>query len=389
MISIPIHTGENQNPQDDSFDPFRQVSDNGEVSYVAGLPKFPRNFSRDVFISGMLASKPDLLASQLEISCRLQGTVSDPQTGEMIGRIHHEYPGVKWGSGDKYTTYDACDSTALFLIAAEALHHVDSFRVSDFVKQRSSNLELAVSYIFNHLDENELFLEEPPCGSSSFAIRVTYWKDSILPQSDGKVEPVYPVIYPQAHFIAARGLLSASRLLHDADLADASDKMFQAGIEEFIKPDSYSVYRDSAEELHQASSDELHSLAYIPRTYTDLLPFDAIRDRSESLSTPFGYICTPREIAPYLIDKYHSDKVWIFEQAMIHYAATKYRLAEQSAVAASVARYIDEGQELLGIRVEDNGDVTPVAEGNKRQLWSVAAGQYFAGHSQLPDNYWL
>ena len=40
-------------------------------------------------------------------------------TGEEPGKIHHELPGVK--QDGLWTTYDACDTTALFLLALARL----------------------------------------------------------------------------------------------------------------------------------------------------------------------------------------------------------------------------------------------------------------------------
>ena len=48
-------------------------------------------------------------------SARHQGDHADAVTGEEPGKIHHELPGVK--QDDRLTTYDACDTTALFLLA--------------------------------------------------------------------------------------------------------------------------------------------------------------------------------------------------------------------------------------------------------------------------------
>lgn len=374
----------------DPFSCYRQVLETSEVGYAAGFPHYPRNFSRDTIIAGIISSSGDLLSSQLAISAHHQGVNYDPLTGEMPGKIHHEFPGVKLSSGDKYTTYNACDTTALFLIAAEGILHLNKRALSDFLQQNTRKLEQAVDYIFAHVGNDNLFSEKPPEGSDNYALKVTYWKDSILPQTDGKIEPVYPVVFALAHFIAARGLLSASRLLGDTSLSSTADKMFQTGIKEFIRPDSYTVYRDSTEELRQVSSDELHSLAYIPRMYANLLPIEAMQDRSESLMTPFGYMCTPSEVSKQLSDRYHGDTVWVFEQAMIHYGATKFSLDREAGVAASIAEHIGEGQELFSVSsLSEEGAKLPIPAGNDRQLWSKAAIEYFAGRSLLSDKPWL
>jgi hypothetical protein len=377
------------NTETDPFGIYRQTLDRGMVSYSAGFPHYPRNFSRDTIKAGIIASSAELLASQLEISARYQGEKHNPKTGEKPGRIHHEFPGVPMHNMESYSTYNACDTTSLFLIAAEGLRHIDKPTSIDFMRRRKENLKRAVDHVLDCVDEDDLFWEKPPDHGKGYALKVTYWKDSILPNANGQIEPVYPVIFSQAQFIAARGLLSASRILDDSFLADRSDRMYRAGIQEFMRPSGYIVYRDGKGELLQISSDELHALAYIPRTYKDLLPLDAIRRRAKELSTPFGFMCTPRDIAEQLSDKYHGNAVWIFEQAMIHYGATKFELKEEAQTAASVAKYIGEGQEFLGVDLDEQGDMIPVPKGNDRQLWSKAASEYFIQRSTLLTNQWL
>lgn len=373
----------------DPFIPYEQLLDSGETGYAAGFPHYPRNFSRDTFIAGIVASNPGLLASQLSVSSKRQGVEQNPNTGEMPGKIHHEYPGVTLNGGDKYTTYNACDSTALFLIAAEGLMRLEEPAYDSFMERDSDKIKSAVDYILAHVELDGLFWERPPKGSGGFALKVTYWKDSILPHADGKAEPVYPVVFSLAHFIAARALQSASIILGDDSLGDVSDTMFQTGIKEFIRPDGFTVYRDSSDSLDQVSSDELNALAYIPNAYGYLLPLDAIQKRAKLLETPFGYMCTPLDVSLQLSDRYHGDAVWVADMAMVHYGATKFDLQTEAGVAASVAEHIGEGQELFSVYVGDTGTVTPVPAGCNKQLWSIAAREYFAARSALSTSSWL
>lgn len=385
-MPISGKTTKNTNP----FSIFKQTLSNGLISYYAGLPGYPRNFSRDTFIAGILASSTELLTSQLEVSAQYQGKRHNAQTGEWPGRIHHELPGITIdGRHNRYTTYNGCDTTPLFLIAIEALDNLDNSLAKDFIKQNRANIESAINYISECLDGNGIFWEKAPKDSDGYALKVTYWKDSVLPNVKGKTEPIYPVVYPQAHFIAARSLLSASRIFNDKSLETLSNKMYVSGIKNFIRPDSYIVYRDSTEELGQPSSDELHALAYIPREFKDLLPIDSIQRRAKVLKTPFGFMCTPEAIAKQLNDSYHGDVVWVFEQAMIHYGARKFGIQDEALTAASISEIIGDGQELFGIKTDDRGQILPVAMGNKDQLWSRAANQYFEGRSDLLNKNWL
>lgn len=372
----------------DPFALYEKVYPDGAMGYSAGFPGYPRNFTRDTVIAGILSSRSDILFAQLEISAKHQGKVHDPLTGEEPGKIHHEFPGVNVHGRNQLTTYNACDTTALFLIGVEGLLHLDNRAGEDFVAKHLENLRCAVDYILEHIGDDNLFWERPPKGATNYAILVSYWKDSILPNPGGKIEPTYPVVFSLAHFIAARGLLSASRLLNRDDLATIADTMYRTGIHEFIRSDMYVVYRDLADELSQPSSDELHALAYIPAIYSNMLPFESIRQRAEALATPFGYMCTPHDIATHLSDTYHGDKVWTHDQAKIEYGARKFALNEIADTAALVAPHIGEGQELLGI-ARENDNLLPIPEGNSHQLWSVAANEYFAGNSLLPDTQWL
>lgn len=371
------------------FDIFAQYDEQGKISYSAGLPSYPRNFSRDTIIAGLISGNVDLLSSQLQISAQYQGQKEDSTTGEKPGKIHHEYPGVKVNDRELISTYNASDTTGLFLIAAEALKNLDKQRYDQFLAGSKNSLKKAADYITNSIDNNFLFREMPPGGSGKYALKVTYWKDSILPEANGKTEPIYPVIYPQVQFIAARGLLSASILLNDNSLANIAEAMIQTGIDQFIREDGYVVYQDKHKQLIQTSSDELHSLAYIPQRYSKYLPLEAISNRAVQLSTPFGYMCTPIDISNQLSDNYHGSSVWIFEQAMIHYGANKFGLDKEKKIASLIADHILEGQELLAIDYDHIGQITPTPAGNNRQLWSIAAKEYFINSNNLLVNNWL
>ncbi len=375
---------------EDPFLLYRQALPGGDV-YSAGFPSYPANFSRDTFKAGIIAGHVGLLATQLEASACYQGVKDDPQTGETPGKIHHEVPGTTLPDrGDLLTTYNACDTTALFLIAAEGLTRLDKTKASSFLSRRRDNLKAATANILEGVGQDELFWEIPPKGSDGYALRVTYWKDSILPHPDGKHEPVYPVTYALAHFIAARGIQSAGHLLNRPDLNKKADAMFRAGIDKFLGEESFTVYHHRTEELKQPSSDELHSLAYIPARYAELLPLEGMRRRAnDALATPFGYMCTPVNVAQHLDDKYHGARVWVFEQSLIHYGARKFGLGDEAKTAVSIADHVGAGQELFCVNRLNSGNITITPEGNERQLWSVAASEYFASRSSLSVNQWL
>lgn len=369
---------------------FERQRDEGVLDFAAGFPGFPENFTRDSTTAGLVGGDSALLAAQQDISARHMGTRNDPSTGEVNGRVHHQIPGnTIQGRNGLFTTYNSCDATPLFVIGAAALAHLDPDMHSGFVRMHPHSIERATEHILSRVCDNNLYWEKPPQGSKGFSLRVTYWKDSILPHANGKKEPIYPVTYAQPHFVAARSLLAASALLGDPSLARIADQMFNAGIKQFVGPNSFTVYIDQEDSLQQASSDEMHSLAFIPRHYAGLLPLPAIKQRARSLATPYGYMCTPRHIAAMLQDTYHGDVVWPIDQAQIHYGSRKFGLNEEAQVASAVAGLINEGQELFGVRFHEDGSSTPEPRGNPRMLWSIAAAEYFKGKSPLARERWL
>lgn len=365
---------------DDSFDNYLTTID-GTECYIAGLPGYPRNFSRDAIIAGIIAADHKLLDNQLQISCEHQGKNFDTMTGEEPGKIHHEYPGVVVHA-PYLTTYDACDTSALYLIGLEILQRLNRRESQDFLDQHGASVELALKYLKHHIRDN-IFWEFPPPGAKHFSLHTTYWKDSSLPAARGREEPAYPVSFALAHFQAARGMLAAARILGREDLASRSDAMFKKGIKTYITEDHFCLERDDRGCLNQISSDELHSLAYIPAEYAADLPLEAIRRRAMPLITPAGIACTPREVSEKMADTYHGYVVWIFEQALIHYACNKFGLEDIASATLGCTSYVDAGQELLSITPE----IKPL--GNGRQLWSVAAKTYFSDKPSLRQASWL
>ena len=365
---------------------FRSATVDGDVCFSAGFPTYPANFHRDVLLAALLSEDVELLESQLMLSAKHQGTKHDPLTGEKPGKVPHEIPGVRLpGRGDKLTTYNACDTSALFLIGAQTLLRLDRAKGTAFIAQFGNNLRLAAMHIEDSLHDDGLYWETPPEGADSYALRVTYWKDSRA--SDvirNKREPTYPVSYALAHFIAARGLLAYAMVIDDkhARMAAAiADDMFRVGIARFMSSDAFTVYIDNDGPLVHASSDELHALAFIPRKYRYMLPLSAISRRARQLETPYGYMCLPRSVAHGMRDDdYHADVVWVFEQAMIHWGASKFRLVYEASVASKIQPHIGQGQELFSIVW--SGDDKPLGltpRGNSVQLWSEAADWYFSG----------
>ncbi len=353
----------------------------GLTCYSAGLPGYPSNFSRDTLISGIISSDQYLLESQLLMSLKHQGQKYDPITGEEPGKIHHEFPGVMV-SPPYLSTYNACDTTALYLIGLEALWHFNNNHSEELSDSYQKSIESAVTYIKRHIKE-DIFWDFPPPPAYHYSLRVTYWKDSCLPDASGRIEPTYPVAYGLVQFQVARALLSASLLLNRPKLRELADKLFKKGIETFMSESSYRVEQDHSNKLDQISSDELQALAYIPKQYAPLMPLSAISQRAEELTTTVGIASTPKEISRKLLNQYHGYVVWIFEQALINYGCLKFDLNEVANVAQRCRPYIGNGQELILIE----STIKPI--GNSNQLWSVAAKAYFTDRATQRNLNWL
>lgn len=359
--------------QSHEFKPYETVVD-GHSCYSAGLPGYPENFTRDTLISGIIAASDTLLDSQLPVSSELQGVKYDPMSGEEPGKIHHQSTGVVVNAPYN-SKYNACDTSALYVTGVEIRQQQNVGASDEPLARYRANVERAVGYIARHVDQDGIFWEYPPPGADHYSLKVTYWKDSIVPSASGKEEPTYPVAYALAHFQNARGVLAAADILDRPDLRELADEMFRQGIGRFVTEKAFCVSEDGDGRLEQISSDELHALAYIPPAYASLLPLHAIRDRASSLVTGAGIACTPEAVSQALADRYHGYVVWPFEQAMINYGANKFGLDDIKEVTRRCVPYIGKGQELFG------PDGKPL--GNDLQLWSVAAKIYFSDAPSL------
>lgn len=396
---------------DDPFGLFRTdfVMPDGTLwpGYVAGLPGYKRNFSRDSYTASIIAGAGGMARDQLEIGGAYMGTKNDPITGEKPGKVHHEFPGVPLShiadreSSDGtqlVTTYNACDTSAMHLIAAEMIVRAGIASSAEVVKRHGDQLKAAADYILSQtvdIGGAPLFWEMPPEGTDKYALRVTYWKDSIVvphAATPDRLEPHYPVTYALAHTIAARGLLSAARLLGNTEYLRKADEMFRAGIAHFFKPDEFVIATDMEGDRTGASSDELHALAYLPVEYSGLLPRRSIVARARELHTPIGIASTSREIGERLVaagDDYHGYVVWAHDQALVHVGAVKHGLEEPVAVARRYtqrARYVEDPG--IGVELYDIGS-SILPRGNPNQLWAAATNLYFAGDTKLRPEDWL
>lgn len=351
--------------------------------YSAGLPRYKSVFTRDSIISLMLLGNTTGMREQLLFSARRQGVKRDRATGEEPGKIPHEVPGAQLHGLS--TLYSASDTTSLFLIGLGWYLDNAPPGGSDLGTTLFPNALRAIAYIENHLDERGLFEEDPRhAGAERYALDVTYWKDSKLP--DGSV-PEYPIVYSLAHAQAIFAMRCAARFVKskEQDLNVAVIPRMVAGLTHLFDRDhmSFAVARTRRGLVSTLASDALHMLRYLEPS--DLQPgwADAIEAGSKALETPAGYMTA---LPTGGTDTYHSGNVWPFEQAEIHAGAAKHKLLRAGGVAERVMKWIKKSRgypEYLSV-TSNSADGSPSAAekinpgGNELQLWTLASVAYFA-----------
>ena len=352
------------------FNELLHIQDGLQV-YDAGLPRFPRNFTRDSVIAAMLADDVAMMRGQLQFCALHQGGKNDPETGEEPGKIHHEFPGYL--IRDKMTTYNACDAAAFYLIGHGWLQQ----QAPDvaFLADYRESIGRAADYIETHLNEQGLFAESPAfCGADRFALRVTYWKDSVILDREGG-EPVYPAVYTLAHLQNLCGMRHAASLLDSDHLREVAAVM-KAGIPHLFNEGEGTFFSalDAAGPIAAVSSDALHGLYYLERDDLTAAQVTSIVLASERLESQIGYMLMTPEDGRRMARIYHANTVWPFEQALIHAGAKKFGLARVMRVCERVKRMIQhDSPELLAIQIEE-----PEISSNP-QLWTIAARGYFGG----------
>ncbi len=362
--------------------------------YKAGLPSYPRTFTRDVVISALLMRDSQMLKHAVEFAAHVQGTKNDPLTGEQPGVIFHEYDIEKKGgveiSGREGTTfYAASDTTGLFLLAHEEYLKLSNDKT--LARKQRKNIELATSYILKHLNDEAIFEEDPKfADAKSYALKVTYWKDSMLfGRKNG--DPLYPVVYPLAHIQNMVGLRSAARLLESYELYEVAEKMRKA-IDSLFNESlgNFPIAIDQEGEIDGISSDGLNSLFYLdPGDIMDER-IKQIIESSQVLETPYGYQTLDNETSKKAEDKYHANTVWTHEQAQIHMGAAKHLLSARERgensfsnslshvmeVSFRVFKYLKENPKSHPeLFIVEGNNILP--GGNDPQLWAVAAKMYF------------
>ncbi len=362
--------------------------------YQAGLPNFPRNFTRDSLYSVFLLLENcdnltpeqqrfalEMLENQLRFCSEKQGITQNPNTGEEPGKIFHEYPGFVMPQNGLSTLYNACDTTALYLIGHRRYQELTGN--TRLIDAQQDNIRRAVEYIFSHIGEDGIFWEDPAhCGAKEFGLKVSYWKDSnLLDRREGK--PSYPIVYPLAHAQNLAGLRSASRLLPEDDqlqpqMREKIAAMRVALTERLFDEDTEMFYLaiDQEGEIPGISTDGLHALYFLEQDDLSKEKIQQIAMASECLETPWGYRVLDSTAAKrnQTTDDYHANTLWCWEQAIIHAGAKKFGLEKPQEVSARVVPALGyRNAEILQLR-EQGFDYA----GCDPQLWTIAAKDYFA-----------
>lgn len=371
-----------------------RINYKGYELYKAGLPDYPRPFFRDTAIAGRLLRDPEMIAHNLLFASALQAKEADPIRGANKGKIFHEYDifledGIELAERPgKNTLFNSCDSDGEYLIG-----HEDYFELTgdiNLVHHQLANIREAANSIVYHINDKDFFEEDPRhCGADSFALNVTSWKDSALPQRENGV-PIYPVVYPLVHAQTIAGLRSGGRILDDQSLIRRAQKMVG------VLPDLYDFYLnsfflgiDKLGPVRARTSDSLHMLAYLEPG--DIPPdiLEKIIQASEILETDIGYRTLDPNSADDVGDDYHTKTVWPQENAQTNRGAYKhldwavrnrYKNLEDGlrhviSVSRRPSKYYKENPGSYPETFLVNGDIKP--SGCDTQLWSMAAASYF------------
>jgi len=266
-----------------------------------------------------------------------------------------------------WTTYNACDTTSLFLIG---LNHLTLRGDRGIARRYQRQVGLALEYLHEHLD-GDVFYEDPRhCGAERFALKVTYWKDSELNLAGENREPAYPIAYALPHFQCKTALRAAARLTRSRELRARADAMTRRGFETFWRGDHFAVaVQGDGTVVDPPSSDSLHALLFVRRDEVSAEDAQAVVDYSEQLATPVGYL--PGLAQGPGGDEYHTRWVWVHEQALLHAAACRHRLERAERVTERIVAALARGfPELID-------PVTRQPGGNPTQLWSIGAHLYF------------
>jgi len=354
------------------------LSYNGLHLYGAGLPRFMRLFSRDLLLSAFLFRDAGFLQDILAFCALRQGKRTDAYTGMEPGKIPHEVPGVVLSiSGKLYSTeYNACDTTALFLIGLR-LHHEWTGQPAMVTAMRGE-ARRCLEYLERHVDKSGLFWDGPSySGATERALVVNYWKDNFVISARENGTPSYPAAYALLQAKTAAAFRAASELAPLLGLSDERlgrrARRVAGAFWSFWDGKSIALGRDQQGLFPGIASDVLHALAYLQPDSIDRDKFDSALSACSALETPFGYRTSASQDPGYSADNYHNGSIWPFEQAFIARGARSHGLRHVEEVARRVLRCL-QGSYPEALRWEEGMDAPTLATKScHTQLWSIAA----------------
>jgi len=325
----------------------------------------------------------DMLKDQLSLCAEKQGTKRDPRSGEEPGKIFNEFPSSNLrGLSNEY---NACDTTALFLIGHEVYQ-----KLSDdifFADKYKDNIVKAVGFIKDHL-RGYSFIEDPSfCGGSHFALKVTSGKNSGVPERKSG-EPVYPISYSLSHIQNMRALKSAEFLLKDNSFGPTIESMKDYLINYLFSRNTGQLCLaiDGNGPVKSISSDILNSLFFLDEK--DITPdhIESIINSSFVLETEIGYRSFSKECANHSNSLSYLNSVLPMEQALINIGANKHRRWAEKAGLNSLVKGLKKiekvsssiNEKLISIPEEfvlDDGNIKK--RGCDPYLPTIATKKYF------------
>ena len=350
------------------IDQLTKVRD-GLAVYDAGLPRFPRNFTRDGILSALLFRDAEMMRDQVRFCALHQGQQNNAHTGEEAGKIFHEFPGFPLR--DKNTQYNGCDTTGLWLYGLAKV--VEWTGDDSLVAELRPAIEAALGYVRRHVDARGFWNEDPAfCGADRFALKVTYWKDSVLVDRPNG-EPLWPAVFPLAHVQTLAGVRKIGRILNDQSILDLANQMLTA-LPQLWDDTLGSFYPaiDQAGAVQTITSDGLHMLAYLEDGDLSAEMLTSLEQSSRILETELGYVVMNSADADRVEYDYHAKTVWPFEQALIHLGARRFN---QPHVASVCERVIPHIQTAAPETLATVPELT--SKSCDPQLWTLAARDYF------------
>jgi glycogen debranching enzyme len=294
---------------------------------------------------------------------------------------------------EQSTMYNACDTTALFLIAINRLIQLDD-EYKYLLEAFKQEIEGALEYIFRHT-ENGYFIEDPAFSNTkSYCLKVTYWKDSIIFQRKNG-EPRYPATYVLAHVQNMNAVRCMARLTESQELKEKADQMY-ARFQELYDPETklFTSVFDEEGKLTDPNSDLLHMLYYLEPQDLSAEQLEAILKSCKHLETKIGYktnrvmdqehhqklledtkkfLENPQK-GDLFSEVYHYNSIWPFEQAFIHLGALKFGLDEVAEVSGRIKHHI-KGTFPEVLLLNSQGKI--FSFNCYLQLWTIAASEVF------------